>query len=830
MNNDAMNHKQVLVPAERRSAEVQDQIEPAFQPIGFLDTARFRALAAASADVVFVTNAHGTRLKEYPGWRAFTGQEPTNDKDWDWLHSFHPGDGEHLKALCQQTIALKEMMQGEVRLRRHDGLDRICHLKMVPVLDGRGEVYECLGVGTDITAHKQVEENHAHLLMQQKETRHRLETARARLQAVLDVLPVGVCIADDQGRLTHMNAAAKAIWGKQIPYATSLTQYSLYQGWWTNSGQVMAPEEWGMARAIQGGEVSLAEEIDILSFDGQRKTMLHYAAPIRDEGGPIIGGVVAILDITERKRLEKVLVERISQLEAVLEAMADGVFVYDQEGQIVQMNTAAGELLFPGVDIDFAASSLQERLAFLQVRDVQGQPLSQQDWPVQRILHGEVLRERNAVDVLLRSLDGRELQVRISGAPMRDKQGKVIGAVSIGRDVTERRRLEQLERRMHEQTEARLALLQLILDQLPGSVFLVQGANARLVLANRAATVLFGACWQRGEALEHFLSTNSIRLLGTNGQPLPFEHLSTVRVVLQGEKACQQQETIRRADGTTLPMLVNAVALDPADLNSSQHTSQQGEEVGERAALVVSQDVTALREAEALKDEFIAIAAHELRTPLAALQGFAQMLMMQATRERRRASADWQLEGLQEIEQAAVRLSELTEDLLDVTRLQAGRLVLQPEPTDLVALARRVIKRMQITSERHSLTLFNTLPYIVVDADSHRLEQVLTNLIGNAIKYSPQGGSIEITIGQRETYEAVLSVRDHGIGIPAKQQGHIFSRFMRADNARTSGISGTGLGLYLCRELIELHCGRIWFESVEEQGSVFFIALPCPSQ
>lgn len=188
--------------------------------------------------------------------------------------------------------------------------------------------------------------------------------------------------------------------------------------------------------------------------------------------------------------------------------------------------------------------------------------------------------------------------------------------------------------------------------------------------------------------------------------------------------------------------------------------------------------------------------------------------------------ADWQLEVLQEIEQAALRLSDLTEDLLDVTRLQAGRLVLHSEPTDLVALAQRVIKRLQSTSEHHALSLHAALPHVVVNADPHRLEQVLTNFIGNAIKYSPRGGPIEVTIEQREPCAAVLSVRDHGIGIPVQQQGRIFSRFMRADNARKYGVAGTGLGLYFCRKLAELHGGRIWFESVEEQGSIFFVVLP----
>jgi signal transduction histidine kinase len=110
------------------------------------------------------------------------------------------------------------------------------------------------------------------------------------------------------------------------------------------------------------------------------------------------------------------------------------------------------------------------------------------------------------------------------------------------------------------------------------------------------------------------------------------------------------------------------------------------------------------------------------------------------------------------------------------------------------------------------------------------MEQVLSNLIGNAIKYSPEGGIIEVMLREEaETKTALLCVSDHGIGIPAQQQSLVFGRFARADNARTYGIGGTGLGLYLCRELVERHGGRIWFESVEGQGSTFFVTLPIAS-
>jgi signal transduction histidine kinase len=162
-----------------------------------------------------------------------------------------------------------------------------------------------------------------------------------------------------------------------------------------------------------------------------------------------------------------------------------------------------------------------------------------------------------------------------------------------------------------------------------------------------------------------------------------------------------------------------------------------------------------------------------------------------------------------------------------VTRLQAGRLTLSRKLTDLVALTRHMLTQQQMTTRRHTFSLDTTLSSLMVEVDRVRVEQVLSNLLGNAIKYSPQGGPIELTLREEvEPHEALLSVRDRGIGIPANQQARIFGRFVRAENARAAEITGTGLGLYLCRELVERHGGRLWFESGEGAGSTFFMTLP----
>jgi signal transduction histidine kinase len=213
---------------------------------------------------------------------------------------------------------------------------------------------------------------------------------------------------------------------------------------------------------------------------------------------------------------------------------------------------------------------------------------------------------------------------------------------------------------------------------------------------------------------------------------------------------------------------------------------------------------------------------------------------------------------LQEIDVATDRLTGLTDELLDVTRLQAGQLTLHQAPTNLVALVRRTMQRLQSTTSRHHLALqiapSSALPgrrraatrraahaseaEIVASVDATRIEQVLLNLLSNAIKYSPDGGQITITLAWRSPKKhsattddandtwVEIQVQDHGIGIPHEQQSLIFGRFVRADNAREAGISGSGLGLYISRGLIEQHGGDLWFESEEGKGTTFFVTLP----
>lgn len=228
------------------------------------------------------------------------------------------------------------------------------------------------------------------------------------------------------------------------------------------------------------------------------------------------------------------------------------------------------------------------------------------------------------------------------------------------------------------------------------------------------------------------------------------------------------------------------------------------------------------------QDEFFAMAAHELRNATAALQGYASMLTERTVHHRMRSKlAKWQSEAIEALAQIAGQVTELADDVLDITRIHTGKLELHCRAVDLVALTQRVVQRLQATTCRHHITFSAPAASSMAHIDMRRIEQVLTNLIGNAIKYSPDGGEIRVIVHENRMCGTVtIAVCDHGIGIPQNQSDQVFKRFGRTDNARRLGIDGAGLGLYVSRELVERHGGHIWFTSQQGQSTTFYLSLP----
>jgi PAS domain S-box-containing protein len=224
-----------------------------------------------------------------------------------------------------------------------------------------------------------------------------------------------------------------------------------------------------------------------------------------------------------------------------------------------------------------------------------------------------------------------------------------------------------------------------------------------------------------------------------------------------------------------------------------------------------------------LRDQFLSIAAHELKTPLTALLGNTQLIQRRVARTHTFTEREGHV--LNVINQQAQRLSRMIEALLDISRIRGGTLSIERDFLDITALVKRLIDEMQPSLERHSIEMHTSNPSITVLGDGLRLEQALQNIIQNAIKYSPEGGKIHLNIAQVGNH-ACIAVTDQGIGIPAKALPNLFRQFFRADNAQAQQISGMGLGLFVVREIVALHGGHVEVESTEGVGSTFRIYLP----
>ncbi|KAB8145012.1 response regulator [Chloroflexia bacterium SDU3-3] len=260
-----------------------------------------------------------------------------------------------------------------------------------------------------------------------------------------------------------------------------------------------------------------------------------------------------------------------------------------------------------------------------------------------------------------------------------------------------------------------------------------------------------------------------------------------------------------------------------AALRKEIATRQRAE--GELAQALVREQ-RARAEAEAavkLRDQFLSIASHELKTPLTTLFGYAQLIQR---RFERAGEVEQQNKRLIDVvvEQSS-RLNRLIETLLNISRIQTGQLQISAQPMDLAKLMRHVAGQVQSMLDQHTLLLEGCDSELMIDGDELRIEQVLHNLIQNAIKYSPAGGQIAVRLEDDEA-TCTISVVDRGIGIPAHALDRLFDRFYRADNADARNISGMGVGLFVVREIVEMHGGRIEVESQLDRGSTFRVRLP----
>lgn len=392
--------------------------------------------------------------------------------------------------------------------------------------------------------------------------------------------------------------------------------------------------------------------------------------------------------------------------------------------------------------------------------------------------------------------------------------GRPVRLITI-QDISERHRAEAALRA----SEARFRAL----VQHSSDVTIIRDLDGTIRYMSPMAEQVFGY------TVEELIGRNRAELI----HPADFAAIAESVARIQSEPGVHApiEYRVRRRDGTwrflegTATNLLHEPGIEGIVVNARDITERKLVEQERDATLQREQQ--ARQEAEAAvqaRDEFLTIASHELKTPLTVIKGNAEMLDRQL--ERPTLDAERLRRLITRVRTQLDRFGDLVNDLLDLSRLRHGQLALRKQSLDLAALAATVIERFQLSGEdggRHTLTL--TAPGTVfVIADAERIEQILTNLLGNAIKYSPAGGAIDVEV-YTETNDAVLRVTDQGIGIAADEQQQIFEPFNRT-SAAMAVASGVGIGLYVTAQIVARHGGTIAVTSRPGQGSCFTVGLP----
>src|SRR6267142_1733190 len=256
-------------------------------------------------------------------------------------------------------------------------------------------------------------------------------------------------------------------------------------------------------------------------------------------------------------------------------------------------------------------------------------------------------------------------------------------------------------------------------------------------------------------------------------------------------------------------------------VNAAVISNSAGEREG---TILVFHDVTRLKQLERTREDFVANVSHELRTPLSLIKGYVETLL-DGAKDNPEVAAKF----LQTIERNADRLKLLIEDLLTISELESGRVKLNPQVVALRPAVDKVLDDLKVHAGARNMNMFNRTPELSLRADSNRLEQVLANLIENAIKYGRPNGNVNIEAGPAPDGFVEIRVTDDGPGIPREALERIFERFYRVDKARSREQGGTGLGLSIVKHIVQTHGGKVWAKSELGRGATFFFTMPLNS-
>jgi len=554
-----------------------------------------------------------------------------------------------------------------------------------------------------------------------------------------------------------------------------------------------------------------------------------------DEQDKPVRFIGSVLDITDQK-LEEIRMhenaEKHTRLAAIVNSSDDTILSKTLQGIITSWNGAA-ERMFGYT----AEEAIGQHISLI----IPPERLNEEEFIIGRIRKGLKVDHFETVRI---AKDGTEVQLSITVSPITDANGVIIGASKIARDISAQLEAQELSQRYTERLEIMNTMVQAVSEELDLNKILQKVTDATTELTGaKFGAFFYNKTDEKGE---------SYMLFALSGAPREaFEKFGMPRNTAVFHPTFSGEGVVRVDDITKDPRYGKNAPhygkpeghLPVVSYLAVPVMSRSGEVIGglffghpeagqftkEHESLVVSiaaqaaigiDNAKLYEEVKTLndkKDEFIGLASHELKTPLASISGYLQILNRMKMDDQSRKFVERAFHQVQ-------KLTSLVNDLLDVSKIEAGKLKLIIDEFDLKAIIEDAIELTNYTTDKYDIVFESDVAVCKIHADSQRIEQVVINLLTNAIKYSPGNNRVEVTLSRNEK-EVIVGVKDFGLGIPADKLTSIFSRFYRVDDA-TPNISGLGIGLYLSNEIILRHNGKLWVESEIGKGSSFWFSLP----
>lgn len=506
--------------------------------------------------------------------------------------------------------------------------------------------------------------------------------------------------------------------------------------------------------------------------------------------GFILESAVLFLSQSAKEKADRLLAEEKTKLQSILDNMAEGIVVSDSDGKYIFFNKAAENI----VGISLRQQNLAEwQKTFSVLRPDKVTAVPMDTYPLTKALKGHVSRVEQYIK---NNKLKKDTYLLVSESPLRNDQGKITGGIAILSDISVLKETE--EKLFNEKAQA-----EAVLSSIGDGVLAVDTAG-RIIHFNRASETISGI-----SARDALNKPYKEVLAFYNKKGVPDS--SFIDSALAGKRTEMAANTVlKRKDGTTLPVSDSAAPI----------VNAQGKLEG---AVIVFRDTTREKQLENMKDEFLSVASHELRTPMGAVRANLSMILGGDYGPVNKSL----VEPLKDMRTSTARLVKLANDILSLTRIEAGRMQLSVSDFDIQDVLRSVVSTLEPLGKEKGLKLSLTPPSVLlkVHADAEKIKQVLINLIGNSLKFTEHGSITVATKPQKGMVEVTIS--DTGIGIAKADQKKLFSKFQQITSAQSGKPVGTGLGLHVSREIVRKMGGELWIESsTPGKGTVLAFTVP----